>query len=214
MMYIPPHFEETRTEVMHALMRAQPLATLITLASDGITANHIPLLLSDTQVPLGTLQGHVARANPLWRDLSSTDVLAIFQGAEAYISPSWYPTKKDTGKVVPTWNYAVVHAHAELRVVDDASWLKAHLSRLTAMHEAGFPQPWALSDAPEEYIERLIGGVIGIELSITRLSGKWKVSQNQPAENQVGVIQGLQARRSENDLLMANLVADSSKTPA
>lgn len=210
-MYIPHHFEETRADVMHALMRAHPLATLVTLASDGITANHIPLLLSGIQPPYGVLQGHVARANPLWRDLLSTDVLAIFQGPEAYITPSWYPAKKETGKVVPTWNYVIVHAHAELRVVDDANWLKAHLTHLTATHEAGFQTPWALSDAPEEYIERLIGGVVGIELTITRLSGKWKVSQNQPAENQAGVVQGMQARGSENDMLMASLVADASR---
>jgi transcriptional regulator len=210
-MYIPSHFEETRTEVMHALMHAHPLATLVTLSSDGITANHIPLLLSDTIAPFGKLQGHVARANPIWQDLLSNDVLAIFQASDAYISPSWYPTKKETGRVVPTWNYAVVHAHAELRVIDDAEWLKAHLTRLTATHEADSPQPWALSDAPEEYTGRLIGGLVGLELTITRLSGKWKVSQNQPAVNQTGVVQGLQARGGENDLLMASLVADARK---
>lgn len=212
-MYVPHHFEEARTEVMHAFMRAHPFATLVTLASDGITANHIPLLLSDTQAPFGTLQGHVARANPLWRDISSTEVLAIFQGPRAYITPSWYPTKQETGKVVPTWNYSVVHARAELRVVDDAGWLKSHLTRLTATHEADSAQPWALSNAPENYIERLIAGVVGIELAITSLSGKWKVSQNQPAVNRAGVVQGLRARGSENDKFMASLVADASQPP-
>jgi transcriptional regulator len=211
-MYIPKQFAESNTETMHALMRAHPLATVITLSSDGIIANHIPLLLLESQNTFGKLQGHIARANPLWQDLPSTDALAVFQGAEAYITPSWYPTKKESGKVVPTWNYAAVHAHATIRVVDDALWLKQHLTRLTETHESTSQQPWAISDAPEDYIEKLIDGLVGIELTITRLSGKWKVSQNQPAPNQAGVIQGLQSRGTESDLQMATLVTAASKT--
>jgi transcriptional regulator len=211
-MYIPQHFEETRTEVMHALMRAHPLATLVTLSSEGITANHIPLLLSETTLGCGVLQGHIARANPLWQDLASHDVMAIFQGADAYISPSWYPGKQEHGKVVPTWNYAVVHARAKLRVIDDADWLQVHLTNLTATHEAAFSQPWAVSDAPGDFIERLVGNLIGIELSISTLSGKWKVSQNQSVANRDGVMQGLQARGTENDLLMTGMIQNSSKT--
>jgi transcriptional regulator len=193
-MYIPPHFEQPDIEVMHELIRNRPLATLVTLGSDGINANHIPLHLSPAPEPFGVLLGHVARANPIWRDLESdVDTLAIFHGPDAYISPSWYATKQETGKVVPTWNYAVVHAYGSLSIVDDASWVRSQMETLTTHHEAAFPEPWALSDAPEDFTEKLIEAVIGIEMVITRLSGKWKVSQNQPPQNQRSVIQGLNA---------------------
>ena len=205
-MYIPKHFDEPSQDVLHALMRARPLATLVTLSPDGVDANHIPLLLTP-EPPLGTLRGHVARANPLWRDGSgAAEVLAIFHGVDAYITPAWYATKAETGQVVPTWNYAVAHAHGRLRAIDDAAWLRAHLAALTAQHEAALAAPWALSDAPREFTDKLIGAVVGIEIVITRLVGKWKTSQNQVPRNRAGVAAGLRASGSAQALEMAALV--------
>jgi transcriptional regulator len=206
-MYIPKHFDEPRIDVLHELIRARPLSTLITLSSGGLNANHIPLHLSEDPIPLGTLRGHVARSNTIWSDFAKdVEVLAVFHGPDAYITPSWYPTKAETGKVVPTWNYAVAHAYGALRIIDDASWLRAHLETLTANNEAAFSEPWHLSDAPHDFAEKLIGAVVGIEIVISRLSGKWKVSQNQPPQNQAGVIHGLRACGSAESLEMAALV--------
>lgn len=212
-MYLPKHFAEPRIEVMHELMRAQPLATLVTLTSYGLDANHIPLQLVADASPFGTLQGHVARANPLWQDFDqSVEVLVIFRGPDSYISPSWYATKKETGKAVPTWNYAVVHAHGTLRVIDDAAWLRAQIEALTTHNEASLPQPWAVSDAPPDYIEKMISALVGIEIVITRLTGKWKTSQNQPAENQAGVMEALRADGRDSSAAMADLLAAHAKT--
>jgi transcriptional regulator len=194
-MYIPKHFDEPRVEVLHELMRARPLAALVTLAPHGLEANHLPLRLLPQPGPLGTLRGHVARANALWRDCAAgADVLAIFQGPDAYITPSWYETKAETGKAVPTWNYAVAHAYGRLRVVDDAAWLRAEVEALTAEHEAAFAPPWQVTDAPADYVDAMIAAVVGIEIEITRLAGKWKLSQNHPARNRAGVRAGLRAR--------------------
>jgi transcriptional regulator len=208
-MYSPPQFEQPNIEVMHELIRNRPLATLITVDANGINANHIPLHLSPTPEPFGVLRGHVARANPLLQDLSSNiESLAIFHGAQAYISPSWYATKQATHKVVPTWNYAVVHAYGYLRIIDDAVWIRTQLEALTQHNEAAFEHPWAVSDAPDDFIEGLIGAVVGIELDITRLIGKWKVSQNQPPQNQNSVIAGLNANGQS---AMAELVKTEIK---
>lgn len=183
-MYLPKHFAETDITEMHALMRAKPLATLVSHGPDGLNANHIPLLLTD-----GKLQGHVARANPLWQEGKVTgEVLVIFHGDESYISPSGYATKVEHGKVVPTWNYAAVHAYGELRVIDDPAWIFGQISALTATHEDPLSQPWAVSDAPADYIKMMLDAIVGIEISITRLLGKWKVSQNQPPENRASLI--------------------------
>jgi transcriptional regulator len=191
-MYIPKHFAEDDVAEMHALMRANPLATLITHGPDGLDANHIPLLLADGE-PNGKLQGHVARANPLWQGGNVTgEVLVVFQGDDSYISPSGYATKSEHGKVVPTWNYAAAHAYGELQVIDDPQWIFAQISALTATNEAALPQPWAVTDAPADYIEKMLGAIVGIEISITRLLGKWKVSQNQPAVNQASLIAALE----------------------
>jgi len=209
-MYIPSQFEQPDIEVMHELIRNRQLATLVTLGANGINANHIPLHFSPTPEPFGVLRGHIARANPLWRDLASdVETLAIFHGPDAYISPSWYATKQESGKVAPTWNYAVVHAYGSLRVIDDAAWVRTQLEALTQHNEADFPEPWAVSDAPEDFTEKLIEGVIGIEMVITRLIGKWKVSQNQPPQNQRSVIQGLNACGQSEAVAMAALVNDS-----
>lgn len=211
-MYIPENFEEPRVEVMHGLIRAYPLATLVTLSSSGLNANHIPLHLCESPAPFGTLRGHVARANPVLVDLENNiDVLAVFHGPDAYVTPSWYATKKETGKVVPTWNYAVVHAYGRLRVVDDRAWLRAQLDALTAHSEASFREPWSVSDAPPAFTEKLMDAIVGIEMVVTRLLGKWKVSQNQPPENQASVVDGLNASAAEDAPAMAALVAGRAK---
>jgi transcriptional regulator len=197
---------------MHELMRARPLATLVTLSSGGLAANHIPLHLADAPAPFGTLRGHVARTNPLWRDFAKeVEVLAIFHGPDSYITPSWYATKHETGKVVPTWNYAVVHAYGTLSVIDDVAWVRTQIEALTAHNETGFAQPWSVSDAPHEYTEKLIGNIVGFEIVITKLSGKWKVSQNQPAQNQASVIAGLNNSDLRDAEAMAALVAANAK---
>lgn len=201
-MYIPAHFEEPCVEVMHTLMRAHPLATLVTLDAGDLQANHIPLHLTTEPAPFGTLRGHVARANPLWRDFRG-EVLAIFQGPQGYISPSWYATKQEHGKVVPTWNYIAVHAYGELRVMDDPAWLRAQVEALTAEHEGKLPEPWAVGDAPAEFTESLLQYIVGIEVRITRLQGKWKMSQNQPPENRESVARALSAHGSAE---MAGLI--------
>jgi len=206
-MYIPTHFEQPCIEAMHELIRSRPLATLVTLSSNGLNANHIPLHLSEAPSPFGTLRGHVARSNPILRDLESDiEVLAIFHGPDAYIRPSWYATKQETGKVVPTWNYTVVHAYGSLRIIDDASWVRTQLEALTNHNEAVFPEPWAVSDAPHDFTEKLIEAIVGIEMVIIRLSGKWKVSQNQPPQNQASVIQGLNTSGQRESAVMAALV--------
>ncbi len=206
-MYIPTQFEQLDVEIMHELIRNRPLATLVTLGANGINANHIPLHLAEMPEPFGVLRGHIARANPLWRDLAAdVETPAIFHGPDAYISPSWYATKQETDKVVPTWNYAVVHAYGSLRIIDDAAWLRAQLEALTQQNEAAFPKPWAVSDALEDFTERLIEAVVGIEMVITRLTDKWKVSQNQQPQNRRSVVQGLNAGGQGEAVAMAALV--------
>jgi transcriptional regulator len=211
-MYVPSHFDETRLEVLHGLIQAQPFATVVTLSSDGINANHIPLHLSVEQSPFGALRGHVARANPIWSDLvPDTDALAIFHGPHTYISPSFYPTKHEHGKVVPTWNYAVVHARGRLRVIDDRAWLRNQLEALVSRHEASSQSPWAIADAPPDFIDRMMEAIVGFEIVITRLTGKWKVSQNQPAANRAGVVEGLRRRAGTSDMEIARLVEEASR---
>jgi transcriptional regulator len=209
-MYIPKQFEAPGVDVLHELIRTRPLATLITLSSGGINANHVPLLLSTEPAPFGTLRGHVARANPIWSDLvNEVEVLAIFHGPDAYITPSWYPAKAETGKVVPTWNYAVAHAYGALRVIDDAGWLRAQLESLTDQNERALTEPWRLSDAPQDFTEKMIAAVVGIEIVINRLLGKWKASQNQSPQNQSGVIRGLRANADTASAAMADLVENA-----
>lgn len=206
-MYLPSHFAETRSEVLQALMRTHPFATLVTHGDDGLSANHLPLHFAAGIGPHGALQGHVARANPLWRDAADSEVLAIFHGPQAYVTPSWYATKRLDGKAVPTWNYVVVHASGRLRVIDDPAWLRRQLETLVASHEAGFAEPWHIADAPPDYIEKMLGAIVGIEIVISELSGKWKTSQNQPGINRAGVVAGLRRQGSDDALQMAELVA-------
>ena len=194
-MYLPKHFAETDVGVIHDLMRDFPLATLVSHGPDGLSANHIPLQLDATAGPNGTLRGHIARANPLGRSAPvDAEILVIFQGPESYISPINYATKAEHGKVVPTWNYTAVHAYGRLRLIDDPAWIFAQISALTATHESRLPQPWAVSDAPADYIEKMLGAIVGIEITIERLIGKWKVSQNQPAVNQASLIAALEGQ--------------------
>ena len=206
-MYIPRHFEETRVDVLHGLIRDEPFATLVTFDGAGLNANHLPLEIDAAAGEHGTLRGHVSRANAIWRDIDpSVDALAIFQGPQRYVTPAWYPTKAETGKVTPTWNYVVVHAYGRLRFIDDAAWLRAHIERLTARHERGRDVPWKVSDAPDDYIAGLVRGIVGFELPIARLAGKWKVSQNRSAADRRGVVDGLRASPDDADAAMAALV--------
>ncbi len=206
-MYVPKHFEELRVEPMHELMRACPLATLVTLGAAGLSANHLPFALLADPLPYGTLQCHVARANPVWQDgPAEVEALVVFHGPDAYISPSWYPSKQQTGKVVPTWNYAVVHAYGRLRVIEDAKWLRTLVEGLTNRHEADLPDPWQVSDAPLAYTENLLGAIVGIEIVVTKLIGKWKASQNRPDADRTGVINGLRDSGQSHSLRMAELV--------
>ena len=206
-MYVPKHFEETDVGILHQLILAHPLGALVTVTDHGLDANHIPFLVRAEPAPFGTLHGHVARANPLWRDFSrDVEALVIFQGPDTYISPSWYPCKREHGKVVPTWNYAVVHAHGTMRIVDDPAWTRAHFEELVAAFEAGRPVPWKVTDAPAEYIEKMLRAVVGLEIPIQRLIGKWKVSQNRTAQDREGVIEGLESEETDRALAMAGLV--------
>jgi transcriptional regulator len=191
-MYLPKHFAQTDIATLYALMDAHPLATLVTHGPEGIDANHIPLHLDAGAGPNGTLRGHVARANPLARAAAvDGEILAIFQGPQSYISPSGYATKAEHGKVVPTWNYTAVHAWGRLRLIDDPHWLLAQVRTLTATHEAALPHPWQVDDAPADYVEKMLGAIVGIEIVIDRLVGKWKVSQNQPPANQASLVAAL-----------------------
>lgn len=211
-MYIPKQFEEPSADAMRDLIRGYPLATIVTNSVDGLNANHIPLHLAESRGSYGALWGHVARANPMLTDIvDGAEALAIFHGPDAYISPSWYSTKKETGRVVPTWNYATVHAYGVLRVVDDASWLRAQLDALTIENEMAFPEPWAIADAPPDYIEKIMAAIVGVEMVITKLSGKWKVSQNQPPQNQSSVIAGLREGGFSTQEAMAALVKKAAE---
>ncbi|OHX11494.1 FMN-binding negative transcriptional regulator [Chromobacterium sphagni] len=192
-MYLPKHFAVDDQDALLQLMRERPLATLVLNGPDGPDANHIPLHARQTDGQL-RLCGHVARANPLWRRLDGqTMALAIFHGDDAYVTPSWYPAKAEHGKVVPTWNYAVVHAHGRLRAVEDPAWLRGLLESLTREHEAEFEPPWRMADAPAYYLDRMMQAIVGIELTVARLEGKFKLSQNQDEASRGGVRRGLSA---------------------
>jgi transcriptional regulator len=207
--YAPKHFEETDPETLRALIRAHSLGIWVTQSGGELTVNHVPFLLRADAGSPGVLVGHVARANPVWRSLSSTTPsIVVFQGAESYITPSWYPSKHAHGKAVPTWNYAVVHAHGVPRAIDDAEWLLAHLNDLTNTHEAGQALPWKIADAPRDYIDQMIANIVGIEIALTRLEGKWKVSQNRSAADRLGVVAGLTANETPGALEMAALVRE------
>jgi transcriptional regulator len=210
-MYLPKHFEQQDADAMARLLLLHPLATLAWQSGDGLTAEHLPLIWDRgaSDGTHGTLRGHVARANPVWREAAGAEVLAVFQGPQAYVTPSWYPSKAATAKVVPTWNYAVVHAHGRLHVTEDAAWLRALVGRLTDTHEASHAHRWQVGDAPADYIEQMLRAIVGIEIEVTRLQGKWKVSQNRTAADRGGVAAGLGALSGDDARAMAALVGRS-----
>lgn len=193
-MYVPAHFSEARIDVLHDAIRRTGLATLVSMTPDGLIATHAPLLLEETNGPNGTLVGHLARANPHGRLADPTvQTLVIFQGPEGYITPSWYAAKQEHGKVVPTWNYVAIHAYGRLETFDDPSRLLDVVTRLTDLHESPRPKPWAVSDAPADFVQGMLKGIVGISLRIERLEGKAKLSQNRPATDRAGVVAGLRA---------------------
>ena len=205
-MYCPAHFQEDSPAALIGLIEAHPLGTVICHTATGLVADHIPLLFKPEANTAGKLLGHVAANNPLWQIAPDQELLVVFQGASTYISPNWYATKAEAGKVVPTWNYAVVHAYCSLKATRDPSKVLALISELTDYHESKQPHPWRVSDAPSEFTERLLKNIVGMELTINRLQGKWKVSQNQPTTNQLSVIAGLQGQGTECQSQMAELV--------
>jgi transcriptional regulator len=202
-MYQPAHFAESRPQVLRDFIAAQPLGLLVTQnRSGGIDANPVPFILDggDDGAP-GVLRAHVARANPVWLSArDDSEALVVFQGPHGYVSPAWYPSKAEHGKVVPTWNYVMVQARGRLRAIDDKAWLRAFVTRLTAKHEAPRPAPWAVDDAPADYLETMLGAIIGIEIALTSLVGKWKVSQNRSAADRTAVAEALHSERGDDAL--------------
>lgn len=208
-MYQPTHFREDRLEVQHALIRAHPLGLLVTTGADGLDANAVPFLLDADAAPLGVLRAHVARANPQWRTLATGgEILVVFQAVDSYVTPSWYASKPVTGKVVPTWNYAMVQAWGRPRVIEDAAWLAAQIAALTEQQERTRAEPWQVADAPAPFIAAQIRGIVGIEIPIARLEGKWKVSQNRSPADRAGVADGLERQGDADSLAMARLVRE------
>jgi transcriptional regulator len=209
-MYQPPHFQETRQDVLHGLIRAHPLGLLISNGAEGPVANAIPFLLDAPSLlnaegpPNGRLRAHLARANPQWRllaDSPASPVLVVFQGTDAYVTPSWYETKRETGKVVPTWNYAIVQVRGTVRVIEDQDWLAQQISDLTVSQEGPREAPWAVTDAPATFIQSQIKGIVGLEIEITDMQGKWKVSQNRPIADRSGVADGLESEANSTDMI-------------
>lgn len=207
-MYCPPAFREDRVEVLSAAIRAHPLGTLVTAGADGLRANLVPFTLVGAEAGL-VLRAHLARANDQIADLrAGTPTLAIFQGPHAYVSPGWYATKAEHGRVVPTWNYIAVQVEGTPRIVEDAAWLRAQIDALTDAQEGGRAEPWRVADAPAAFVAGQMKGIVGLEIPVERIAGKWKVSQNQPAANRAGVVTGL---RAEGEDAMAAAVEQGSR---
>jgi transcriptional regulator len=209
-MYLPKHFEERDPDRLRGFIRRYPLGALVTATESGLDANHIPFLCADTGGAGGTLHGHIARANPLWREgVRDGTALVIFQGPDSFISPSWYPSKRENARVVPTWNYAVVHVHGVLRFVDDPAWVRSHVEALTREHEGTRDVPWAVTDAPADFVDKMVAAVVGIEISITQLVGKWKVSQNRSISDRLGVVEALEREAVPSAATMAALIRET-----
>lgn len=208
MVYLPEHFAEHDTSAMHELIERHPLGLLITLGDDGLSANHIPFVLDRNSGSSGRLLGHVARNNAVWHDhAADQEALVVFQAAEGYISPNWYPTKQVAHRAVPTWNYAVAHVYGPLIIHDDEKWLRGQAGRLTKMMEATQPSPWKMADAPRDYLEMMLANIVGIEIPITRLIGKLKAGQNREMVDRVGAIEGLRGDGDSGDAVMADVMA-------
>jgi transcriptional regulator len=213
-MYQPSHFRVDDLSQMQALMRARPFTALVSVGASGLYASHLPTVLKD-EGPFGLVECHLARANPHCGELGEAgEALMIFQGPDSYITPNWYPSKIQNGKVVPTWNYAVVHAYGRPEVMKEPEWLRRHVSELTAQQEKSEPRPWALSDAPNNYIDAMLRGIVGFRFAITRLEGKWKMSQNREPQDREGVVTGLSLRGGSDDLEIADLIVRQSKPSA
>ncbi len=203
-MYLPSAFRQDDLAELHAQLQASPFALLTSAGAAGVQASHLPLLLAPDEGEFGTLYGHFARANPHWRDLQgSAEALAVFSGPDAYISPGWYPAKAEHGKVVPTWNYIAVHARGPVELIEEPERLLQIVSRLSDQHESGRERPWAVSDAPREYLDSMLRAIVGFALPIRRLEGKWKLGQNRSAADQAGVRDGLAASTSPGDRELA-----------
>ncbi len=197
-MYTPAHFSLTDSGSLHGLIRSYPLGTLVTQANGVLDANHLPFLLDAAPGEMGTLSAHVARANPIWQQCrDGAEVLVIFRGAEGYISPSWYPSKHETHRLVPTWNYEAVHVHGQISIHDDEKFVRGLVGRLTRVHEASQAQPWKMSDSPREFIDGMLQAIVGLQIRITRLEGKAKLSQNRQARDLEGAIGALRERGQE-----------------
>ncbi len=211
-MYQPAHHREDRLDVQHRLITEHPFGLLISAGSGGLTANAVPFALDATTGEKGTLRAHLARANPQWKEFSGEgcECLIVFQGPQAYVTPSWYPSKSATAKVVPTWNYVIVQVRGTARAIEDAAWLQAHLETLTRKHEAPRAVPWEISDAPDDFITMLKKAIVGIEIPVTAIEGKWKVSQNRPEADRRGVHAGFLEGGAAHTA-MADLVADYGK---
>ncbi|MBN3767224.1 FMN-binding negative transcriptional regulator [Burkholderia sp. Ac-20365] len=208
-MYIPTHFEETNPDPLRKLIADHPLGAMVTLSPTGLDANHIPFEFDATKGPHGTLRAHVARANPVWQEAAQNpDTLVIFQGPTAYISPNWYPSKHDAHRQVPTYNYMVVHAHGRIAVHDDETFVRGLVARLTRKMEAGEPVPWKMGDAPADFISQMLGAIVGIEIELTKLTGKWKLGQNKASVDRRGAAsalaeRGSDAQRAVSDAMLA-----------
>jgi transcriptional regulator len=193
-LYVPEHFRETRIEVLRALIARYPLGALVAVTSEGITANHIPMQLLPAADGPALLRGHIARANPLWRLLQNdAPVLAVFIGPDHYVSPTWYPSKREHGKAVPTWNYATVHIRGQIRFIEDGGWLRSLVESLTDEHERGIPNRWRISDAPPDFIDGMVRAIVGFEIRVSAIEGKVKASQNRSAADRAGVAEALRA---------------------
>ncbi|ALP65735.1 FMN-binding negative transcriptional regulator [Paraburkholderia caribensis] len=212
-MYVPAHFAETRKEVLHSRIVQHPFGTLITHGSSGLDANHIPFELAAEDGELGVLRAHVARANPVWQEVANGDeVLVVFHAGDAYISPNWYPSKHELHKQVPTWNYMVVHAHGRMTILDDERYVRGVVGRLTRTHEASEPKPWKMGDAPKDYVDAMVKAIVGIQVEITRLVGKSKLSQNKEARDIQGAAEALKSS-GESQLADAMLAGVPTKQP-
>jgi transcriptional regulator len=206
-MYTPKAFEVTDLPMLHAAMKQSELATLVTITANGLVATHLPLLLDETRGAYGTLTGHVSRANVQWRETDpDAEALIIFLGLDSYVTPNWYPAKQETGRVVPTWNYAAIHAYGCITFIEDPEWLRTMVTDLTKKHEASFPAPWQVSDAPAVYIDSQLKAIVGFEFQILRLEGKQKFNQNRSVEDRLGVIHGLRELEDERKTQVAELM--------
>ena len=210
-MYRPDHFREEKIEVLHAMMRQVGAATIVSTSEDGLVATHVPIALDDDPAPFGTIRCHFVRSNPHVELMGEPrEHLIVFQGPQGYVSPSWYATKAETEKVVPTWNYIAVHAYGTAKRFEGSEQLRPHLATLTAQFEEGLPEPWSIDDAPADYVDAMCKGIVGVEISLSRIEGKWKLSQNRPQKDRSGVVDGLKGRGDEASRGLADLVEDAT----